>query len=902
MNRVKIHATLLATAALLLPLTAAAWPFAEAGPGVTLGRDARVARDWRSQTCEPPPSYWAPLLKPAPVEQPDLQPIAEPSAAVKSCRASLQSKGTCKIGQIVVVDVKGTIGRAGRCDRDPEGTKAYYISRSTQNRIFSRLDNEVKNYATWALSVVSFSTFHQTYGSKPVGTTDGCPLAWHLNYILGREINNIKGLGPKFPYKPGPPGQTLQAFVNMWSIRDWTDEEWHNTADVKPLNILTHETQHDVCCRIYYMEDKGGIKVSSSDLIGHQGAHWSLYHNTYGQLMYGAYWRDQGNGTFYSVKPARGTRPLDLYLWGLAPASAVKPVFIIETDSNKCTPKQTVYDGIAKNCPASTQCKVRATKPGESTECLGALCPGGTPEVPAKPCKEDLDCHTGWPGAGSNHYCDTTTKTCYKFGKCSRQLTSFDLCLNPPYARTTTGCTPYTSSYVQSPTGITATGTKKWVNIKDIIDANGERVPDYKTSPKVNTQVFVLMTNGSDDLTDKDVARVERFRRDFSRHMYNATGHRLRQVTTTDLKDDSPYWEWGGLTAWKGPSFPGRSDSVEQELEGWTALKLAKPLTLLRSPTEGKLQLQLKDKSSGMIHNNVSIDAGLYNGFLVKMTVPRPRDGKEKLVWGKFVLGATGKKSLELKLPVYADGKPHTIAVHPPHKLYKAATCKQGCVALCRYEDTANEGWYNSCDDELILKGSCKDDSGANTCGPYCTGRAEPNRDPMLAASDPEGWYNSCSSRLSGTYTSLTLIPVDDPVAAQLSGPVLVDRIEFLVVASHVEDEDNKKDGEKDWDGDGLINAFDNCPIIANPSQKDSNDDQKGDACGDFDADGVANALDNCPSVVNSLQQDEDGDELGDACDPDFDEGCSVGHHPGGPGALLLLLGLALLWRRRRRS
>jgi Thrombospondin type 3 repeat len=48
-----------------------------------------------------------------------------------------------------------------------------------------------------------------------------------------------------------------------------------------------------------------------------------------------------------------------------------------------------------------------------------------------------------------------------------------------------------------------------------------------------------------------------------------------------------------------------------------------------------------------------------------------------------------------------------------------------------------------------------------------------------------------------------------------------------------------------------------------------------GDATGDDDApandadgDGIANAVDNCPDVANPDQADEDGDALGDACDP----------------------------------
>lgn len=58
-----------------------------------------------------------------------------------------------------------------------------------------------------------------------------------------------------------------------------------------------------------------------------------------------------------------------------------------------------------------------------------------------------------------------------------------------------------------------------------------------------------------------------------------------------------------------------------------------------------------------------------------------------------------------------------------------------------------------------------------------------------------------------------------------------------------------------DSDGDGIADAFDNCPSVANPAQTDT------------DADGVGDACDNCPLVANPSQNDADLDGLGDACD-----------------------------------
>ena len=64
------------------------------------------------------------------------------------------------------------------------------------------------------------------------------------------------------------------------------------------------------------------------------------------------------------------------------------------------------------------------------------------------------------------------------------------------------------------------------------------------------------------------------------------------------------------------------------------------------------------------------------------------------------------------------------------------------------------------------------------------------------------------------------------------------------------------------------VNCDDNCPLIQNSDQADTDGDGQGDLCtGDDDGDGMADNLDNCPLTVNPLQEDVDADGFGDSCD-----------------------------------
>ncbi len=117
--------------------------------------------------------------------------------------------------------------------------------------------------------------------------------------------------------------------------------------------------------------------------------------------------------------------------------------------------------------------------------------------------------------------------------------------------------------------------------------------------------------------------------------------------------------------------------------------------------------------------------------------------------------------------------------------------------------------------------------------------------------------------------------------------------------------------------GDGVIDAGEDC---------DDGNDVSEDGCDatcaiepgfdcvgepsvcleDADGDGVLDAEDNCPTVANPSQADADGDELGNACDADEPDPenagcCSTTNDPGSLGGLFLLALISVAGLRRRR-
>lgn len=74
-------------------------------------------------------------------------------------------------------------------------------------------------------------------------------------------------------------------------------------------------------------------------------------------------------------------------------------------------------------------------------------------------------------------------------------------------------------------------------------------------------------------------------------------------------------------------------------------------------------------------------------------------------------------------------------------------------------------------------------------------------------------------------------------------------------------------DTDKDW----FIDTKDNCPLVYNPEQTDSNANWIWDLCSDDDKDWVIWEKDNCPLIYNPDQIDTDNNWIGDLCEKDSD-------------------------------
>ncbi|KAK7010141.1 cartilage matrix protein [Biomphalaria glabrata] len=210
--------------------------------------------------------------------------------------------------------------------------------------------------------------------------------------------------------------------------------------------------------------------------------------------------------------------------------------------------------------------------------------------------------------------------------------------------------------------------------------------------------------------------------------------------------------------------------------------------------------------------------------------------------------------------------------------LQAASTARQECLDINECVNENNGG--------CVPNSQCINTPGSFQCGPCLEGYTGNQETGCNSTSNtcPDGTKCHANAKcirkrgISGFVCQCTIgfagdgqlctrdTDLDGLPDIELSCPDRRCRKDNCVFVPNSGQEDADRDGignacDADMDNDGIPNSPDNCPLVANPEQKDTerDPDKRGDAC------------DNCPTVPNPDQTDTDTDGMGDNCDPDKD-------------------------------
>ncbi len=119
---------------------------------------------------------------------------------------------------------------------------------------------------------------------------------------------------------------TLQGIVEMGNIGSYVTDPLDPKFE-ETLYVLNHELLHRWGAYVKFKDSAGNL---STALLGRENSHWSYLLNSYGSVMLGNQWQDNGNGTFTSIAAQKYYSPLDLYLMGFIDKSKVPPMLLID--------------------------------------------------------------------------------------------------------------------------------------------------------------------------------------------------------------------------------------------------------------------------------------------------------------------------------------------------------------------------------------------------------------------------------------------------------------------------------------------------------------------------------------------------------------------------------------------
>jgi uncharacterized protein (TIGR03437 family) len=165
---------------------------------------------------------------------------------------------------------------------------------------------------------------------RSVGTGYGVPVQDSgQEFGSASRLHAVLNLGPLSQYPTDP-----SALVAARAAQDDT-----------PLTILAHETGH---LFLAFASIPGSSDPSAPPMLGFQLAHWSFLFDSEASVMEGERIADRPSATprFLTTDVTQGYAPLDQYLMGFRPASAVPGTFVVNNPSPSYPATQHQLSGV----------------------------------------------------------------------------------------------------------------------------------------------------------------------------------------------------------------------------------------------------------------------------------------------------------------------------------------------------------------------------------------------------------------------------------------------------------------------------------------------------------------------------------------------------------------------------
>lgn len=191
--------------------------------------------------------------------------------------------------------------------------RGLYAPRKTIGKEFLRAHADVYDF------LVVFTSFE-----FPTISSDGVDARAFYNDVR----NDVEGIGLEVFDNSRSFGSegVLQGYLDMAAITRMSASMSNPNYD-SMLSTFAHEVQHRWGSYVRFRDWNG--KVSEA-LLGESGSHWSYPLDSQGSVMYGANWRDNGDGSFTNTEIRSIYSPLDLYLAGMIDKSRVPPFVFVE--------------------------------------------------------------------------------------------------------------------------------------------------------------------------------------------------------------------------------------------------------------------------------------------------------------------------------------------------------------------------------------------------------------------------------------------------------------------------------------------------------------------------------------------------------------------------------------------